>query len=63
MPTINAVSEVRPAQSNANEPVRRTPATTVVSVVRAESASFPATLAARIPPAPTRPKRPITADE
>ncbi len=60
IPTMRKASDVRPTHSSANEPVRRTPATTVVRVCREESASLPARLAARIPPAPTRPKSPIT---
>ena len=63
MPTMSAASEVRPAQSSAKEPARSTPAPTVVAVTRAESASLPARLAATMPPAPTRPKSPMTALE
>ena len=63
IPMIRAASDVRPAQSSANEAARSTPVPTVVAVARAESASLPARLAAAIPPAPTRPNRPMTALE
>jgi hypothetical protein len=63
IPMMRAASDVRPAQSRAKEPASRTPAATVVAVDRAESASLPARLAATIPPAPTRPKSPMTALE